>query len=98
MAVEIGPVYRQDLSIVHGVEDNPAPLADKTDQPDYSALLAKTQKKTYSVRPLLNLEERPLEPLEPEPFKATAMEWAEYVIKRDAARAYAAENDLRGTF
>lgn len=98
MAVEIGPVYRQDLPIVSRVEDNPFSLADKIGQPDYSALLKITQEKTYSLRPLLSLENRPFEPMEPEPFKATAAEWNEYVIKRNVARAYAAENDLRGTF
>ena len=41
---------------------------------------------------------RPLEPLEPRPYELNAKEWELYVAKRDAARAFAKENDLRGTF
>nr|MBI5455947.1 hypothetical protein [Candidatus Levybacteria bacterium] len=98
MAVEIGSVYRQDLPIVPRGESTPVTPADKIGQPDYSALLAEAQKKTYSIKPLLRLENRPLEPMEPEPLKSTAMEWAEYVLRRDIARAYEVEHSLRGTF
>lgn len=98
MTVEIGSVYRQDLSIPPRVENNPRRVSDGVDQPDYLALLKRAKEKTYSVRPLLKLEDRPLEPMEPEPFKATAAEWNEYIIKRNVARAYEAENSLRGTF
>lgn len=99
MTVEIGSVYRQDLSIPPRVENNPRRVSDGVDQPDYLALLKRAKEKKYSITPLLSsLEKRPLEPIEPEPFKCTAAELAEYTVARDKARAYEAENSLRGTF
>jgi hypothetical protein len=47
---------------------------------------------------LSDYKERPLEPLEPKPFELNKKEWDIYVEKRDKAREYAKENDLRGTF
>lgn len=41
---------------------------------------------------------RPIEPFEPAPFSLNELEWKRYEKQRDAARAYALENDLRGTF
>ena len=41
---------------------------------------------------------RPLEPLEPKPFDLNKEQWDEYVRRRDAARRFAIDNDLRGTF
>ena len=96
MAIEIGPVYRQDLPVAPNVEAKNPPLVKNILQPDYPALLKKAQEKTYSLKPVLSLENRPLEPLEPAPFTATADEWNRYVLKRNAARAYEAEHSLRG--
>jgi len=41
---------------------------------------------------------RPIEPIEPEPYSLNELDWRRYEKQRDAARVYAAENDLRGTF
>lgn len=63
---------------------------DNIGQPDFAGFI--------TLRAPVIIFERPLEPLEPVPYSLSALEWGEYIIKRDAARDYAAENDLRGTF
>ncbi len=100
MAVEIGPVYRRPIPpLPREIRDQTSPVPNpekgNVGRLDYAALVRLRQQKTYRLNST-SMEERPLEPLEPEPFRATALEWAEYVIKRDIAREYEAEHSLRG--
>lgn len=96
MTVEIGSVYRQDLSIPLRVENNPIPVSDKVDQPNYLTLLKRAKEKTYSITPLLSsLEKRPLEPIEaspppPEPKygSVTAKEWELWVKQKEDYTIY----------
>lgn len=105
MAVEFGPNFMQTAVISPEItKDAPTSLPDldaKKDRGeiiDWSALLKKAQQKTYSLTPVIHFENRPLEPIEPEPYSLSDANWNKYKKQRDEARTYEAEHSLRGTF
>jgi hypothetical protein len=99
MAVEIGQVYRQNPPPETREHSYPVPTTpnikiDNTGFIDWAASLKYIANKRY----FLSFQARPMEPIEPTSYSLSENEWNEYVKKRDSARAYALENDLRGTF
>ncbi len=72
------------------LENKPLPLTEVVFEPRPQAPIS-------PLLPSMN-SSKPLEPLEPAPFSINGLEYKRYEKARDEARAYAAENDLRGTF
>ncbi|MCL4387222.1 hypothetical protein M1307_02375 [Patescibacteria group bacterium] len=105
MAVEIGPNFMQ-TAVISGEITKGAPASspdldakkERGEIINWSALLKRAQQKTFSLTPIIHFENRPLEPIEPTPNSLSDENWNKYVKQRDDARAYAIENDLRGTF
>ena len=86
------------LSIARRLEGEPQEIPNKGNFPLQAVVFEPGGNELIDALRASRGPAKPSEALEPEPFSLNELEWKRYEKQRDAARKYAEENDLRGTF